>query len=440
MLSTERKNKNYLKILTKEQKEKFNEDKLQETTSFLKYANIIGLLTILLFGVYDLFAIEEQATIIEISILKCITALLIILFTIYYFKSNTKKVSYFTHILNISVFTFFLLAETILMSSYPQQIFHIMAGLAALNLATLLVFNLSGVVAVVFTLITLIAFNINFFNLKELSATNAGYIDVNIWFLLATSASIIIRRHIRNIKARTFLVNIHLKEAHLQKYKLFGIVSHDLKNMMSSLTGLTSFLKSSKDSVDAGMMDKMLDAIHDSSSDALSIFEELMIWLRSQMNAISPNINDINIDSFLNNLLNQMSPIAENKGISIEINNSTLNSIKSDANILSLVLRNLISNAVKFSNEGAKIEVNTYNSVNDTYIEVRDYGVGIPKEKIIELTKGENISSTFGTNGEKGTGLGLNLSHTLISHINGNIKISSIEGVGTSVKIHLKTL
>src|SRR5258708_25198188 len=128
--------------------------------------------------------------------------------------------------------------------------------------------------------------------------------------------------------------------------------------------------------------------------------------------------------------------IADSKNVSV-INAVPELEVRSDKQILSLVLRNLIANAIKFSFENGRIEISSQTDESDFIIRVKDYGKGIPLDAVQSLFQGNSTFSMEGTHFEKGTGLGLTLCYDYLKHLNGEISVQSELNKGTTFTIRV---
>ena len=162
-----------------------------------------------------------------------------------------------------------------------------------------------------------------------------------------------------------------------------------------------------------------------------------MEWSKSQLGSIIFLPKQINISESLDEVLALVELSAQKKKITIENSILTEEIVFADKHVLSSVLRNLISNALKFTNQGGKIKLSAFQSDNFLTISVKDNGVGISEENIEELFKIDQGYSTKGTEKESGTGLGLILCKELISQSNGKISVKSTLGKGSDFQFTL---
>jgi signal transduction histidine kinase len=168
-----------------------------------------------------------------------------------------------------------------------------------------------------------------------------------------------------------------------------------------------------------------------STSSALETMDNMLAWGKNQIKENKTEINVVNIYEVAERVCRLLSQIADNKSIKL-VNqiNPTVN-IQADKNRLEFVIRNLMSNALKFSHKNSKIEI--WTSADDTYINihVKDFGTGMKRElqeKLFDINKRESVN---GTAGETGSGLGLALSKEFVTQNNGDILVNSEPGQGT---------
>ena len=187
---------------------------------------------------------------------------------------------------------------------------------------------------------------------------------------------------------------------------------------------------------------KRTKLINTSTKEAYSLLENLLEWSRSKSNVINPSIEVLNITNIISSQVLFSKNQADFKNISIEYECEEDINVYADKNMLKTVLRNFISNAIKFTPRGGVIEITTSDILKDgkekyLRIDVTDTGVGIPDKTLSSLfIHGQNIT-TKGTESEKGTGLGLKLCKEFAEKMNGNISIKSKRGKGTIASLSL---
>ncbi len=227
-------------------------------------------------------------------------------------------------------------------------------------------------------------------------------------------------------------LNQELKDLNATKDKFFSIIAHDLRNPISNFKQMTDILAVEYQYLDDQEKIDFIDALNKSSKQIYNLLENLLTWSRSQRGVIEfhPLKNDLYY--IVDNSIELLTASASNKEIKL-INNIKPETFAAfDSNMITTVVRNLISNAIKFTNTGGTIEVFSNNDEKNLSISIKDSGVGISKETISNLFKIDSSKSTSGTNDEKGSGLGLILCKEFIDRHSGKIWVESELGVGTT--------
>ncbi|QNL22453.1 tetratricopeptide repeat-containing sensor histidine kinase [Hyphobacterium sp. CCMP332] len=228
-----------------------------------------------------------------------------------------------------------------------------------------------------------------------------------------------------------------LMKANAAKNQIFNIISHDLKSPLENLNMLMDLSKS--DTISEEEFKDYIKKLGKKSETMLFTLNNLLTWSKSQMNGLYTNFNELKLLSFLDAERPFYKEIADSKNIdlNIECNNSII--VKVDQDQLRIVLRNLVNNAIKFTNQSGKIEIKAEENGDIVNISVSDNGVGIEPEDIDKLLNSEQFTTTYGTNGEKGTGIGLKLCKELIERNKGSLQIFSERGKGSVFKFSLNS-
>jgi two-component system sensor histidine kinase/response regulator len=227
---------------------------------------------------------------------------------------------------------------------------------------------------------------------------------------------------------------VELKESNETKNKLFSIVAHDLKAPLASIENYLSLLNELELSKDEKItIEKNLLASTRQTSEML---QNILSWSKDQMDGITTNLIPIYVHQTLNHTIQFQNSLAREKGIELSyIPNLELKAI-ADPDMLQLIVRNLLNNAIKFSSSGDKIELTTREEGNTCLIIISDTGIGISDEKKDALFSLKN-KGTYGTNNEKGVGLGLKLAKTYVELQNGQIWFESTQDEGTTFYVRL---
>jgi signal transduction histidine kinase len=242
-----------------------------------------------------------------------------------------------------------------------------------------------------------------------------------IGILLAFFISVIIFLFYNKIR----LKNHALNEANATKDKLFSIIAHDLRGPIGTVFGLSEYLVEEIKNNNLLTAKKFASLIHQNLNDTYNLLNDLLDWARSQLQKIEFNPRHLVLFVVINEVKNLLSVQAEKKNISLKINVEKSHQALADGEMLKTILRNLISNAIKFSNANGEITI--FTKINDNFIElsVRDNGVGIAPNALKNLFYLESNISTPGTSGEKGTGLGLILVKDFVEKNGGEIWVES---------------
>ena len=220
------------------------------------------------------------------------------------------------------------------------------------------------------------------------------------------------------------------------KDRLFSIVSHDLRSPLSHLHSVLQVLQRgmSPKSADFSLLKSAETKLHN----ALLLMDNLLLWSAGQFKGIQPKAKPFYVVEALQEALFSLKEVAENKEIQVE--NALLEDLMgfADPNMLATILRNLLSNALKFTPQGGHIEVSGLLNEDEKNITiaVKDTGTGIPSSLNLTILE-EKGQSVEGTSGEKGTGLGLNLCQTFVNANKGRLWFESEEGKGATFFVEI---
>ncbi len=232
--------------------------------------------------------------------------------------------------------------------------------------------------------------------------------------------------------------NSKLRQLNVSKDKLFSIIAHDLRAPLGHITHLSLMVDNNLKENDQEKALSLLTKIKELSAATLHLLDHLFDWAKSQMSELICNPTNFNLRNFLLECLIEAEINAEKKNISVSLNCDTELSACADLNMTMTIIRNLISNAVKFTMPGGKIEISAADISPDfTEISIKDTGVGIEPNRICQLFDFIQNKSTFGTEGEKGTGLGLSLCRELVHKNGGEITVESQPDSGSTFRFTL---
>ena len=225
----------------------------------------------------------------------------------------------------------------------------------------------------------------------------------------------------------------HLENANNVKDKLFSIVSHDLKDSLSSINGFIDLLKDG--SLTREEFDNLIPELSENANSASLLLFNLLNWSKSQMHSLKPKPSLFDIQEVFQDKVKLIEQRMENKGITL-VNRSLRDFAYADRSMFEIVIQNLLANALKFSEKGDTITISNRISNGNCIVSVADTGVGISKKNIGKLFK-NNTFTTMGTNNEKGTGLGLSICKELIELNKGKIWVESTPDIGSTFYVQL---
>lgn len=228
-----------------------------------------------------------------------------------------------------------------------------------------------------------------------------------------------------------------LKELIATKDKFFFIISHDLKNPFATISGFAKILLDDYSSFSDEERESFLQMILESSDNTYKLLENLLLWSKVQVGQMNAKLEKVYIEDVINDTVSQLRTMADKKDIKIEVSHPNNLSIFLDKFMISTVLRNLITNAIKFTPKSGLISVNVEEKENNIQVSIKDNGVGIDKENISRLFETTEKFSMQGTDKEEGTGLGLILCKDFIDLHKGEIWVESKKGEGTTFTFSL---
>ena len=223
-----------------------------------------------------------------------------------------------------------------------------------------------------------------------------------------------------------------LEEINDSKDKFFSIIAHDLRGPFSSVVQLLKMLKNEYSNIEEEEKETMIHTLYDSSQRTYDLLENLLIWSMTQIGKVSYKPEKIELKTIIDQNIFLLNELAKNKNIIVNVDIDQLSTVTADEQMLSTVIRNLISNAIKFTPTSGKISIVGKEEGKQGKISIKDTGVGISKENIQKLFSIAQNTSTPGTNKEQGTGIGLLLCKEFIEMHNGKIWVESELGKGST--------
>ena len=246
-----------------------------------------------------------------------------------------------------------------------------------------------------------------------------------------------------NYEKRIIAQNEELLKLTETRDKLYSIIAHDLKGAFFGINGMIELLidelKESKSKLRIENSIKTLSLVHLSSKNAYELLENLLDWIRVQNGQISVEKEKVSIAKLLTDSISIFETSAAKKGVAVNMQSSDIH-IMGDVNMLSTVFRNLISNAIKYSEKDDEIKVDIKENGHSVAVSIKDSGIGMTSEIKDQLFDKNNRPQRRGTLSEKGTGLGLLLCKELVEVHNGTITVISEENNGSEFIVNLPKL
>lgn len=228
-----------------------------------------------------------------------------------------------------------------------------------------------------------------------------------------------------------------LSELNATKDKFFSIIAHDLKNPFNVLIGLSDIVISDPDVRHSEEFEQIIDGIYQTATSGYNLLENLLEWALSQTGEIEYKPKPLIMNEIISINASLFNEMAKAKKIEICVLNSANQEVFADYNMVNLIVRNLLNNAIKFSFQGGKIEIKAQQKDEFFIFTVQDFGIGMSEQTMAKLFKIESTNPQTGTANEKGTGLGLIICKEFIEKNGGEIWVESEENKGSSFHFSL---
>ena len=249
--------------------------------------------------------------------------------------------------------------------------------------------------------------------------------------------SIWIVQDISERKQTEFIIshqNYELKKLNADKDRFISILAHDLKNPLGSMLGLSELLFKNVRRYDINKTEEFINLIFKSAQSTLNLLDDILNWVRAQSGKLPFEPLVLSFEEICTNVLDNLKLTADNKNIKISHFAPTEINIYADRNMLETILRNLISNAIKFTNKNGNINIYAIQDVSFATFTVSDNGVGMTTETLKRLFDITQKITSEGTESERGTGLGLLLCKEFVEKHGGKIWVESEIGKGSEFK------
>ena len=227
-------------------------------------------------------------------------------------------------------------------------------------------------------------------------------------------------------------VENELTIANAAKDRFFSIIAHDMRNPFNVIFSYTRLINQNFERFSKEEILKLNSELNKSTDKAYKLLENLLEWSKSQTGGLKFEPTNFKLMDLIDDVVNLLNESTNQKSIKLITNINTDIFVKADKNMIATVLRNLITNAIKFTHENGIIDINAEIQGKMVLIKIRDSGVGMGQEKIDNLFRVDVKTSTQGTNEEKGSGLGLILCKDFVEKNGGYLKVKSEIGKGST--------
>ena len=256
---------------------------------------------------------------------------------------------------------------------------------------------------------------------------------------LCTMAVFIDITELKELEANLKVSEASLLKSNKEKDKFFAIIAHDLKSPFNGILGLLDILSSDYTMYTDEQRLDIIKASHEAAKKAFSLLLDLLEWARLQNNHVEIKEEIIDLNKIIEENIKLYLNNTQEKGISIKNNIEQNTKVKIDINSINTLVRNLLMNAIKFTQKDDSI-VFDFKEMNNAFeISIKDTGVGMSENTISKLFKLDENLSMPGTNDEKGTGLGLLICNGIVSKNNWKMKVESQLGKGSIFRILIPT-
>ncbi|MCF8381970.1 MAG: PAS domain S-box protein [Bacteroidales bacterium] len=246
--------------------------------------------------------------------------------------------------------------------------------------------------------------------------------------------------NVKEAEEKISLQRDELKTLNATKDKFFSIIAHDLKNPFHSIMGFSELLFRNFNAIEDEKKVEFIKLINESSTSAYGLLENLLNWARTQTNKISYNPSLLDLGILFAEVSQMLMVNAKNKGITLYLQ-APVDNIKvfADYNMINTILRNLISNSLKYTEAGGEIIISAMLTGEKVRVSIKDTGIGMSREVMDKLFRIDEFHSKAGTLGETGTGLGLIICQEFALRHDSKIEVESEPGKGSNFSFVLDT-
>ncbi len=233
-----------------------------------------------------------------------------------------------------------------------------------------------------------------------------------------------------------------LEESNRTKDKFFSLIAHDLRNPFQVVLGYSELLLDDIETTDTETLRESITQIQYSAKSLLELLESLLEWALLHTGKMEPAPVSLYISEVITHIVELFTPVADQKNIKLNSQIEHKMPAYADRDMLKTIIRNLVSNALKFTPRGGSVSLKAYKADESYFIEVKDTGIGMSQKQIEQLLLLDKSTTQPGTDNERGSGLGLLICKEMIDLHHGEISINSEPGKGSvfTVKIPAKSL
>ncbi|WP_418264557.1 sensor histidine kinase [Flavobacterium faecale] len=230
---------------------------------------------------------------------------------------------------------------------------------------------------------------------------------------------------------------LQIKKLLEDKDKFFSIIAHDLRGPFNGIIGLSELLLENDNELDQKESNEFIQMIHQSSKNTFSLLENLLTWAKSQTGSLEFSPVNFEISTITDKTISLLANIAKSKNISLRSEIEPNQFVVADKNMLETIFRNLITNALKFTENNGEVLLSMQREKNQVVFLIKDNGIGIAPQKLTNLFSINHKNHSLGTNDETGTGLGLMLCKDFVEKHGGEIWVTSEVGKGSEFKFSI---
>lgn len=270
----------------------------------------------------------------------------------------------------------------------------------------------------------------------EPATDNRSFANMVIWLIILLSCLYTFKKHSLLYLRQMEMANKQLQESNHSKEKLFSIVAHDMRSPLNSLTSTLDLLNNQY--IDEQTFRELSSLLSNQTKHLNENMDVLLRWANSQLRGIEVNAHEFDICGYIREIIQLLRPLMEFKQVSCETRCNGPVRVYADTDHVQLILRNLLTNAIKFSHAGGAITINAaMENDGKVWVHVRDNGIGMDQKTVNNLFNPTVIQSLPGTRNEKGIGLGLQLSNEFVQRNGGSIVVTSTPAKGSDFSFSL---